>query len=99
MTREEWLALPVEDRLGIPLDAVHTKPYHYASYAHHQLDGTKAQLTSVEVDVGREDVTVRLDCIDKSVASSAVAGLRDEWKFGVGPSPSGRLIIEAANSN
>lgn len=99
MTREEWLALPLEDQLGIPLDALRTRADNYASYAHHQLDGTPAQLTSVEVDVGREDVTVRLDCTDRSVASSAVANLRDEWCLGRGPSPSGRLIIETANSN
>ena len=80
MTREEWLALPLEDQSGAPLDDARTKRRDFACYAHYRLNGTKAQLTSVEVDGDVEKVVVRLafanDALD---APSAIACLKERW--------------------
>lgn len=101
LTHDEWLALPLEDQLGVPIDDPRTTPKNYACHAHYRLDCMTIQLTEVEVDVGVEEVVIRLAFADTGLdAPSVIAGLTQDWSGGWTETPIAKhLLFEVMQPN
>lgn len=100
ITREEWLAVPPDERSGDPAIGVSAPLRDYAYHAHHLLRDEPRTPESVEaVDHGDEGIVVRLDYLDRYTAGGAIEILTKKWRDS-GPAPfRGSVAFESANSN
>lgn len=103
MTREEWLALPLEAQLGAPINDARTTPKNYACHAHYRLDSMRIQIAEVEVvdDADADRVIVRLAFAAATPdAPSILASLRDLWVLGGADTPMAKPVsFEAMRPN